>query len=123
MIADLHAHYPMHLLPEGGEPLDLLASAAGRERLLDRVRARLVGLASRFANYRSLSSGPRVTIPALRSGGVGVALSVLYSFFDELDLGESYGAPPRADYLPRLVRQLELVETEVARHASEACIA
>src|SRR5204862_5590853 len=75
----------------------------------------LFRLASRFGNYASFDSGPRVTVPLLRSGGVGVALSVLYSPFDEMDLGKRYPAPPDATYFPSLVRQLEDVEAEVAR--------
>jgi microsomal dipeptidase-like Zn-dependent dipeptidase len=124
MIADLHAHYAMHLLPEAdGDPLELLTTAKGRGRLRDRLRARLVGLASRFANYRSFESGPRVTVPLMREGGVGVALSVLYSFFDEFDLDQPYGAPPEAGYLPRLIRQLELVEHEIeANHPGRATV-
>jgi microsomal dipeptidase-like Zn-dependent dipeptidase len=125
MIADLHAHYPMHLIPDAeGNPYDLLVEASGRGRLRDHVRAWLVNFAGRFGNYRDFWSGPRVTMPTLREGGVGVALSVLYQFFDELDLGEPYGAPPRETYLPRLVRQLELVERDIVeKHAAEAAVA
>lgn len=124
MIADLHAHYPMHLSPAGGGSLiDLLSTAKGRERLRDRLRARLIGFASRIGNYRSFESGPRVTMPQLREGNVGVVLSVLYSFFDELDLDAPYGAPPEAGYLPRLMRQLDAVETEIhEHHAGEAVV-
>jgi microsomal dipeptidase-like Zn-dependent dipeptidase len=114
----------MHLLPDAdGTPIDLLSTAKGRARLRDRLRARLIGLASRFANYRSFESGPRVTMPQLREGGVGVALSVVYSFFDELDLDAPYGAPPDAGYLPRLMRQLDAVEADLdERHADEAVV-
>ena len=125
MIVDLHSHYAMHLLPKAeGTAIDLFSTAKGRARLRDRVRAWLVGLASRFANYRSFESGPRVTVPQLREGGVGVALSVVYSFFDELDLDAPYGAPPEAGYLPRLMGQLDMVEAEIAeRHGGEAAVA
>jgi microsomal dipeptidase-like Zn-dependent dipeptidase len=117
LIVDLHAHYAMHLVPRAsGTPIDLFAKAKGRRRLRDRLRARLIGLASRFANYRSFESGPRVTIPQLRDGRVGVALSVVYSFFDELDLDAPYGAPPEAGYLPRLMRQLDTVERDLEKH-------
>ena len=59
MIADLHAHYAMHLIPEAeGTPIDLFSTAKGRGRLRDRVRARLVGLASRFARLPSRSGRP-----------------------------------------------------------------
>ena len=114
MIVDLHAHYAMHLLPQSaGTPIDLFSTANGRDRLRDRIRARLIGFASRIANYRSFESGPRVTVPQLQQGRVGVALSVVYSFFDELDLDAPYGAPPGADYLPRLIRQLDMVEADI----------
>jgi microsomal dipeptidase-like Zn-dependent dipeptidase len=116
VIVDLHSHYPMHLTPEReSDVLKLVGSPAGRWRLLDRIRSWLVRLASRFGNYASFESGPRVTVPLLRSGGVGVALSVLYSPFDEMDLGKRYPAPPDATYFPSLLRQLEDVEAEVAR--------
>ena len=115
MIADLHSHYPMHLtVRPDGSVLGLVASAPGRWRLLDATRAVLLRTASRFGNYESLQSGPRVTVPLLRAGNVGVALSVLYSPFDEMDLGKRYGSPPDSSYFPTLLRQLEDVEREIA---------
>lgn len=124
MIVDLHSHYPMHLVAdEPGEVLDLVTSQKGPRRLLDGLRGVLVGLASRFANYPSFDSGPRVTIPRLKAGGVRVALSVLYSPFDEMDFGEPYGAAPQPDYFGSVVRQIELVEHAVAGHPGVARIA
>ncbi len=121
MIADLHAHYPMHLRPaEPGRALDLITSARARARLLDRVRAWMVRTASRVANYESLSSGPRVTVPRLREGGVGVALSVLYSPFDEMDVTMRYPSAPLARYFPILVDELGDVEADIAEHHSAA---
>lgn len=125
MVCDLHAHYPMHLVP-GWEhtTLELITSRRARARLLDRGRSALVGLAGKVGNYETPSSGPRVSVPLLREGGVGVALSVLYSPFDEMDLSLRYGSPPQARYLHTLVRQLEAVEREVAEnHAGAARIA
>jgi microsomal dipeptidase-like Zn-dependent dipeptidase len=119
VIADLHSHYPMHLVPRG-EPdaLRLIRSPRARRRLLDRIRAALVGVASRFANYESFESGPRVTVPLLRAGDVRVVLSVLYSPFDEFDLSRPYGAPPASSYLDTLLRQLETVERDIATEFS-----
>lgn len=118
MIVDLHAHYPMHVLPEAkGSLWQLLRTPLGRARLRDRVRALLVEVGSRFGNYRSFWSGPRVTVDSLERGQVRVALSVLFSFFDELELGEPYPATPKAAYLAPLLRHLERVEEEVAGHA------
>jgi membrane dipeptidase len=125
VIADLHAHYPMHLMPAGeGTVFDLITSRRARARLLDRIRAWTVELAGRLANYESYSSGPRVTIPNLRAGGVGVALSVLYSPFDEIDLSVEYGSPPERRYMKSLLRQLADVEAELEREwAAEATVA
>jgi hypothetical protein len=53
MIVDLHAHYPMHVVPEAkGSLWQLLRTPLGRARLRDRTRALLVGFASQFINYR-----------------------------------------------------------------------
>ena len=124
-VADLHAHYPMHLVPRRPRGLRKLFFGDWRNaRLRDRYRALLVGVASRFGNYRSFESGPRVTIGSLRSGGVQVALSVLYSFFDELAVGHRYPAPPSASYLDALLRQAKLVERNIAdNHGQEAHVA
>ncbi len=121
MIADLHAHYAMHLVDESGSVWKLLSKPRGSGSLLDRSRAVLVGLASRFANYRDLFSGPRVTLSSLRDGDVRVVLSVVYSFFDELELDEAYPARPKRAYLDSLLGQLELVERDLgAKHGSTA---
>jgi microsomal dipeptidase-like Zn-dependent dipeptidase len=124
-VADLHTHYPMHLVPRArGTLRHLLFGGSGDAKLRDRFRALLVGLASRFGNYRSFWSGPRVTVDSLRSGEVQVALSALYSFFDELALGQHYPAPPRASYLDGLLRQADLVERDIEQnHSSEAAVA
>ncbi len=125
MIVDLHAHYPTHVVPEAkGSLWQLLRTPLGRARLRDRVRALLVGFASRFINYRSLWSGPRVTMDSLREGQVRVPLSVLTSFFDELELGEPYPAKPKSSYLAPLLRNIEAVEEDIReRHAQAAVVA
>jgi microsomal dipeptidase-like Zn-dependent dipeptidase len=125
MIVDLHAHYPMHVVPEAkGSMWKLLRTPLGRARLRDRLRALLVGFASRFINYRSLWSGPRVTVDSLQKGEVRVPLSVLTSFFDELELGEAYPAKPKCSYLAPLLRNIETVEEDIReRHAQAAVIA
>ena len=101
--------------------MEAASKPRGSGSLLDRSRAVLVGLASRFANYRDLFSGPRVTLSSLREGDVRVVLSVVYSFFDELELDEVYPARPKRAYLESLLGQLELVERDLgAKHGSTA---
>jgi microsomal dipeptidase-like Zn-dependent dipeptidase len=123
MIADLHAHYTMHLVPDVPGTVELAATARGRDRLRDKLRALLIGIASRFANYQSFESGPRVTISSLREGGVGVVFSVLYSPFDEMDLEEPYGAPPESDYIDSVIAQADLVELNLEeKHSGTAAV-
>ena len=125
MVCDLHSHYPMHLVPGFDHAAyELVTSRRARAHLLDRARAGLVDIAGRVGNYESISSGPRVTVAKLREGRVGVALSVLYSPFDEMDLALRYGSPPEGRYFHTLVRQLDSVEAEVAaNHGGQAAVA
>ena len=104
-LADLHAHYRDAPLPDAGGTVELASTARGRDRLRDKLRALLIRIASRFANYESFESGPRVTVSSLREGGVRVVLSVLYSPFDEMDLDQPYGAPPESGYLESILDQ------------------
>jgi microsomal dipeptidase-like Zn-dependent dipeptidase len=125
MIVDLHAHYPMHLVPdEKGSAIDALTTARGRRRLRDIIRAWLVGIASRFGNYRSFESGPRVTVDSLVAGGVGVTWSVLYAFFDEADIGKPYGSPGAPGYLDDVLELMQTVEDNIGqKHADKATVA
>ncbi|MQA73017.1 MAG: hypothetical protein GEU88_01470 [Solirubrobacterales bacterium] len=122
MIADLHNHYPMHIVPEThGDVLRLVRSNRGRWRLLDQLQKRAVGVASRIANYESFHSGPRSTVPLLREGGVGVALSVLYSAYDEMDPETRHHHPPSDAYVHTILNRMDVVEEEVAvQHADQA---
>jgi microsomal dipeptidase-like Zn-dependent dipeptidase len=125
-VADLHAHYPMHLLPDApGDPLAILTQGADGDRWRDRANKMLVRFASRFANYESTSSGPGVTVERMREGGVAICCSALYSFFDEWDFTKwRYGEPPDQTYFPTLERQIDLVEERIAHHhAGEAVVA
>jgi microsomal dipeptidase-like Zn-dependent dipeptidase len=88
-LVDLHAHYPMHFYPDGrSDELDARrhAKAAfdGWNVLEAEVKTWLLERANELLNYQS--GQPRVTVESLTAGGVGVALSPLHQFFDEIDL-------------------------------------
>jgi microsomal dipeptidase-like Zn-dependent dipeptidase len=110
---DLHAHFPMHLLPAEQQRAHERARAWFRQR----AQARIVDLISHFANYQGPGDSPGVTPELMRDGGVEVALSVLYQPFDEMDLSQRYGAPPRERYFDDLLDQLKLVEDRAATGA------
>ena len=96
MLVDLHAHYPMHLLPGPRQGTHERVRAWTRRRW----QARIVGLISKFANYQGPGDTPSVTEELMHDGDVGALLSVLYAPFDEMDLDQPYGAPPRAATRP-----------------------
>jgi len=110
MLIDLHAHYPMHIVPrnEGTAQQGLLRWG---DALL---RARLVNFLSRLFNYEGPGGEAGVTIELMREGEVGVLLSVLHNPLDEMDISKGYGAPPDDTYLPSLLGQLQLVEDSIA---------
>ena len=119
MLVDLHAHFPMHLLPCAEQRTHERARYWWRQRWQSRV----VGLISYVANYQGPGDTPSVTEKLMSQGDVGVALSMLYQPFDEIDLTQSYGAPPRESYFKDIVDQRQIVEDYVAAHRSDVAIA
>ena len=73
---------------------------------------------SYVANYQGPGDTPSVTEKLMPQGDVGVALSMLYQPFDEIDLTQSYGAPPRESYFKDIVDQRQTVEDYVDAHRS-----
>jgi microsomal dipeptidase-like Zn-dependent dipeptidase len=124
MIADLHAHYPMHVVTdlEPDTALVRMTHTRNRTTLVDRVRAVILRLASMVASDRDWWSGYRISVPYLRQGNVGLAMSVLYRPFEEMDFSVPYGSPPQPDYFGALLTDLELVEEEVSRHDPAAIV-
>jgi microsomal dipeptidase-like Zn-dependent dipeptidase len=119
VLVDLHAHFPMHLLPDEQQRTHERARTWWRQRW----QSRLVDVISRVANYQGPGGAPSVTERLMRDGDVGVALSMLYQPFDEIDLTQSYGAQPRESYFKDIVDQRQTVENYVADHRSEVAIA
>jgi hypothetical protein len=75
-------------------------------------------LISRLANYQGRGDTPSVTESLMRDGDVGVALSVLYQPFDEMDLSQEYGSPPPQSYFEDIRGQHRTVEDYVSAHAA-----
>src|SRR3954453_13725832 len=120
MLVDLHAHYPMHVIPS--------EHSATHERLKawkkERFRAKLVALISHFANYEGPSGDdPSVTPELMAEGGVRVALSVLYLPSDEIDFSKDYGDPPDRAYLKNLLDQMTTVEEDADANAGTVAVA
>ncbi len=112
-IADLHCHYPMHLLPAEKHPHDV--SEGFLTRLKRGLEGEAEGLLAKYLNDRSPKSGWRVDLDGLRAGGARLVCSVLYAPPDEFDIDRSYGAPPGPGYFEDLQNQLEDVERDLNR--------
>jgi hypothetical protein len=71
MIADLHAHYLMHLRRrfrrQRASPVRAVRMSDGGWGV--RLMAIVLYLANRLANFQSFFSGPRVTVARMRKGG------------------------------------------------------
>jgi microsomal dipeptidase-like Zn-dependent dipeptidase len=119
MLVDLHAHFPMHLLVGEQQRTHERARKWWRRRW----QGQLVDLISRLSNYQGPGDTPSVTEKLMRDGDVGIVLSVLYQPFDEMDLTQSYGAPPRQSYFDDIVQQHQTVEDYVKSQRSDVAIA
>jgi membrane dipeptidase len=127
MIADLHCHYPMHLLandPSPSETYDRIARVRRpRPRWVDSLRALVFRIAARGFNYRDYASGWRVDLDGLETGHTRLVLSVLYEPFAEIDLDEPPGADPEdgyfaalMDHLASVTRELREIDQDGERH-------
>ena len=116
MLADLHAHYPMHVVGDVTPvtAVERMRQLSGRRGIGDKGRALALGVLSRLFSDRDWWAGYRVTVPHIREGGVGLVLSVLYRPFEEMDLDKPYTAPPDSGYFAKLVQDLDDVETTPA---------
>lgn len=122
---DLHAHYPMHIASdldahEGREPsLKRMRRIRKRRGIVGKVQGVILWGAMKLASNKTLDSGPRISIESMQKGNVRLAMSVLFQAFSEIDLTERYAAAPSPDYFPRLIAEMEEVESEVGRHSEE----
>ncbi len=112
MIADLHCHYPMHLLPQDDHPHG--HSEGWLAKLRNELQADIVGALAPFLNDASWREGWRVSLDKLAQGGARLVCSVLYWPPAEFDFAVKYGSPPLADYYRDLQYQLECVEKDLA---------
>ena len=111
----MHAHYPMHVVGDvtPNSAVEQMRTVRGRRGLGDKLRAAVLGIASRLGSHRGWSTGYRVTVPFIREGGVGLVLSALYRPFEEMDLSRPYTAPPEPAYFAKLLQDLDDVQADV----------
>ncbi len=108
MIADLHCHYPMHLVaeePDAGGPKEGWLS-----QFVDKIEGGALDLVAKVVNDAGWSSDWRVSLEGLKTGGAGIVCSVLYWPASEFDPPHLNDEPPLDRYFDYLRRQLEFIE-------------
>jgi microsomal dipeptidase-like Zn-dependent dipeptidase len=108
MIADLHCHYPMHLVADEVDPEG--PREPWTKQFIDRVEGAILNTISKIVNNSSWSSGWRVSLEGLEAGGARIVCSVLYWPASEFDLLHLNNKPPQEEYFERIKRQLECIE-------------
>jgi microsomal dipeptidase-like Zn-dependent dipeptidase len=112
-VVDLHAHLPMQWDPNQSFRRHIRRAVHRHEKLVDKLEFVAMDVANRLLNWRSAFAGPAVTIETLAAGNVGVALSVAYWPFFEMDVDKPYASPPSDAYFETLYRLLTDVEGHV----------
>ena len=115
MIADLHCHYPMHVvMHEPRHRIEHLLKMRGRLRS-DQIRIAVLRVASALFNDPHLWCSERVSVEHLLHGNVRLVFSVLHAPFNEWDLKRHFGAPPEDTYFSTVAHQIEDVEKDLAK--------
>lgn len=122
MIADMHCHYPTHLLAEDpGLPLQgsrdpvtkAMIKVSGRSGWVNKLRALALKTVANFINYED--DRWRVSLDELERGDVRAVFSVLMEPGAEYDFDEPFGAPPEDTYFGDIINRLEGVEADLER--------
>jgi microsomal dipeptidase-like Zn-dependent dipeptidase len=112
-IADLHCHYPMHLLAaerktRPGRTLKAMVKGKKRRRW-DKLKAFVLLIAAHKFNFRSFWDTWRVSLEQLEEAEVDLVFSVLYLPDAEMDPGEWPEGSPTDDSFEALVEHLDQV--------------
>jgi microsomal dipeptidase-like Zn-dependent dipeptidase len=112
VFADLHCHYPMHVVMR--DPRHRVEHFLKRMRR-DQAGAAVLRVASRLLNDPHVWSTERVSIERLRRGNARLVFSVLHNPFNEMDLDLRYGAPPADEYFEKVLSQIAEVESNLGQ--------
>jgi membrane dipeptidase len=113
MIADMHCHFPMHLVESEEEhPHNRVLSWF--DRLVDEVKGEAFEVVADIANDEAFGGGWGVSLDSLIAGGAGLVCSVLYWPFCEFQLTSLRGGPPDPAAFASVLKQLENVEQALA---------
>ncbi|HUB99309.1 MAG TPA: membrane dipeptidase [Solirubrobacterales bacterium] len=119
MLADMHCHYPMHVVAEEpqrplpGTPnltVEAMAKVSQQPGWLEKLRAAVLRTAASRLEYGD--DRWRVNLDELTAGDVRAVFSVLYGPFAESKQDEP-GSPPERGYFAGLLDQIDQVEADL----------
>jgi microsomal dipeptidase-like Zn-dependent dipeptidase len=114
-IADMHCHYPMHLLADesGGDPYLEPLRKIKKRTLWHKIRAILVRLAAKRLNFERGEEW-LVNLETLDRGGIRLVFSVLYVPETELGVEEWVSGEPADHSFGELLTHMTEVEEHLA---------
>lgn len=115
-IADLHCHYPMHLLAEEDgrhDPALMPLKKVKARHGWQKIKATIVLLAARLFNFSSFSGTWRVNLDRLGDGDVRLVFSVLFVPEAEMDFDEWPDGEPEDGYFKALTDHLDQVNEDL----------
>lgn len=119
-IADLHCHYPMHLLAkDGDDPFVKPLREIPKHRLWHKIRAILVRWAAERLNFGKEHEW-LVDLDKLDEGGVRLVFSVLYVPETELGLEEWLNGRPAEHSFDELLEHMDAVERDLTEQPAGA---
>jgi microsomal dipeptidase-like Zn-dependent dipeptidase len=116
-IADLHCHYPMHVVPGDLNPRGTHEGLLGR--LLTLVDSGLLLILNRAFNSAEWDSGWRVNLQGLLDANAQLVWSVLYWPAAEFEIGSLLESGPKVEFYEDIMSLLDSVEADVAEQAKE----
>jgi len=116
-IADLHCHYPMHVVPGDLNPRGTHEGLLGR--LLTLVDSDLLRTLNRAFNSAEWDSGWRVDLQGLIDANARLVWSVLYWPAAEFEIGSLLESGPKTEFYEDIMSLLAAVEADVAKQATE----
>ena len=111
-IADLHCHYPMHLLADGEakpDPVLKAMTSVKKKPRWDKFKALLLKVAARTFNFRRFCDTWRVDLERLAEGKVKLVFSVLYMPDAEMNIEDWPNGSPDDDYYGELTTLIKTV--------------
>src|SRR5207302_1668440 len=115
-IADLHCHYPMHVVPKDLHPRGSHEGLLGR--LVGKLDADLLEVLNEAINAAKFGGGWRVDLKRIIATNAQLVWSVLYWPAAEFEIGSLFECGPKEAFYEDITSLIPLVEADVEAQAA-----